>query len=234
MEIILSRNFSLFFMFLIVSMYACTSDQLGMPDLPENIENSCPPDEIIFATQIYPIIVSNCARSGCHDAISQKDGIILDSYENILKEVDPGQPGESELYENLAGVTDEPEDAMPPSPFDPLSSEERQLIYEWIKSGAKNIICESGECNLESVSFSATVYPILKRQCTGCHQSGFQEGSVRLDNYTEIQKQVNNGKLMGSIRHDPGFVAMPPGNVSMNDCSIQQIQAWINEGALND
>ena len=40
---------------------------------------------VCFQNQILPLFQSNCAKSGCHDAASQLDGYVFDSYANIVR-----------------------------------------------------------------------------------------------------------------------------------------------------
>jgi len=37
-------------------------------------------DSVCFKTQILPLITASCAQSGCHDAITSEEGLILNSY----------------------------------------------------------------------------------------------------------------------------------------------------------
>ncbi|MFB0945535.1 MAG: hypothetical protein ACI9V1_000967 [Spirosomataceae bacterium] len=41
--------------------------------------------DVCFDTQILPMIVSNCAQSGCHDSKSKRDGYDLTAYDKIIK-----------------------------------------------------------------------------------------------------------------------------------------------------
>src|SRR5690606_3269572 len=65
------------------------------------VDEPCLPDVVYFERDILPILRSNCAKSGCHDAISHQDGNVFDSYQNVMAsdEVDPFDPGGSDLYE---------------------------------------------------------------------------------------------------------------------------------------
>lgn len=90
---------------------------------------------VCYKTEIEPIIQSNCAMSGCHDAATAEEDVVLDSYENILKIVNPGKPNSSKLYEVLISGG---EKAMPPSPKTQLNSEVIASIRLWILQGAKN------------------------------------------------------------------------------------------------
>src|SRR6185369_2683308 len=47
-------------------------------------ESTCDPDTVYFANDILPLFISNCAKSGCHDAASHQEGIILDTYSHII------------------------------------------------------------------------------------------------------------------------------------------------------
>ena len=47
--------------------------------------SNCDSTKVYFQNQIAPIFNSSCALAGCHDAIKHEEGIILDSYENIIR-----------------------------------------------------------------------------------------------------------------------------------------------------
>lgn len=40
--------------------------------------------------------------------------------------------------------------------------------------------------------------------------------------------------LVGNIRHDAGFPAMPQGGAKLDDCKIALIKAWVDAGAPNN
>src|SRR5687767_1453725 len=65
--------------------------------------NPCQPGVIYFEKDVLPIFGSSCAVPGCHNAPNGQDGVVLDSYEHVMAsgEVDPGDPGSSDVYENL-------------------------------------------------------------------------------------------------------------------------------------
>ena len=99
---------------------ACTHDPV-IPDSPE----------VSFSEQIQPIIVSNCARSGCHDGDEE---FSLQTYEEIAGKVKSGDARKSEIYKAMTALWGE--SAMPPD--GPLSDQQINLIYAWIMQGAKN------------------------------------------------------------------------------------------------
>lgn len=91
-----------------------------------------------------------------------------------------------------------------------------------------------GGCNTTDVSYSNQVAPIIASNCLSCHSSALKLGGVALETHQEISVYVNNGLLLGAIRRDPGFAPMPQNQPKLPDCIIQQIEAWADEGALNN
>ena len=75
-------------------------------------------------------------------------------------------------------------------------------------------------------TYSASIDLILRSNCVSCHNSKLKSGDIGLETYAEVKALALNGKLSGSILHQPGFQPMPPGT-SIRDCEIQKIQHWI-------
>jgi hypothetical protein len=192
---------------------------------------TCSPDTVYFKQKILPLIVSNCAMSGCHDAISKKDGVILTDYTNIMREVRVSNPTSSELYKSLI---DTGEDRMPP--VGSLPADQINSVLTWIKQGAKNNSCDASATNCVTtvISFKSTVQPILKTNCVGCHSGTQPSGNIDLTTYTQVQKYAVNGKLYGSIAHQTGFIPMPTATSTLSTCEVSQIKSWITAGSLNN
>jgi hypothetical protein len=190
-------------------------------------------DSVCYLTEIQPIINSNCAKSGCHDAITHEEGYDLTSYFNVLELVKPGHPDKSKLMEVITGSG---EKAMPPPPAPPLNQEQINLISQWITEGAGlNIDCNIAvPCDTANITYSGKVFPIIESNCLGCHNSPGTGGGILLDNYAAVKSQVNNGKLWGAINWQAGYYPMPKNGIKLSDCDISSIGTWINEGALNN
>jgi hypothetical protein len=96
----------------------------------------CDPDSVYFQNTILPLVTSSCAYSGCHDAASRQDGIILNNYLNIIAygEIKAGDPNESKIYDVI--TESRPDKIMPPPPNSPLTPEQIALISKWISQGA--------------------------------------------------------------------------------------------------
>jgi hypothetical protein len=92
----------------------------------------------------------------------------------------------------------------------------------------------SSPCDSTSVTYSVTVVPILTTNCYVCHSGTAANGAgIKLDNYTSVKVQVDNGKLLGAIEQRAGFQPMPKGS-KLQSCDIAKIRTWIRAGALNN
>lgn len=192
---------------------------------------SCSADTVYFAGTILPLIRSSCAISGCHDAVSSREGLTLDNYNGIINLVRAGNANESKLYKVITSTNRE--DIMPPPPHTPLSSDAIASIQKWINQGAKNNQCMA-DCDTTAFTYSGTVAPLINTYCKGCHNPSSLGGSVDLSTYNGTKTVALNGKLMGSIKHSSGFVAMPQGGDKLPDCQIRQIEKWIEAGTANN
>jgi hypothetical protein len=192
--------------------------------------STCDPDTVYFRNTILPLIVSSCGTTGCHDQDSHRDGIILTDYASIINtgKIKPGDPDDSEFFESL---TDQEDDLMPPPPQSPLSQDQISLLEEWILQGANDNSCVEG-CDTTNITFDATVWPIMQTYCMGCHTSGNPAGGIIIEDFDDLITLVQDGSLLGTIGHAPGYSAMPP-NQPLDNCKIVQIRKWIEEGHPN-
>ncbi len=197
------------------------------------------PDSICFVQDVQPLILSSCGITGCHDEITAEKGYIFTSYAHIMANDDavvPFDPSNSEMYKVLNESGD---DRMPPAPMAEFTFEEKEIIRKWIAEGALNSNCPTTTCDtINAISYSETVWPAINRSCVGCHNSSQSSGGVDLSNYNQIFFYANtlrNGVpiLLGVIRKESGFVGMPPSG-SLDNCSIRQIELWIEQGSLNN
>lgn len=97
------------------------------------------PADSFYAKQIHPALQAKCIA--CHGAGTQKGGLRLDSYANVMQGGKNGPvivPGKPEASLLLARVTLAPGDPhfMPAEGRTPLTSDEVSWIRDWIKAGA--------------------------------------------------------------------------------------------------
>lgn len=197
----------------------------GVPQVPGCITNG----DICFESSVLPIFVSYCAKSGCHDSKTAREGYVLNNYANITRRgISPGTAGGSKLYRvlNASG-----EDRMPPDAT--LTAAQKDSIAVWINEGAQNTTNCNCFCDDTQYTYAAIIQPLLASNCIGCHKPGSLSGSVDLSTYDKVKIQVNNGKLIGSVTQAAGYVGMPQGG-KLSACQISQIQQWVNAGAPNN
>lgn len=95
-------------------------------------------EEVSFSQDIWPVIEEEAL-----DAHGGSGGVFLESYDDIMKYIVPGNPGESMLYMALTG---EGHKLMPPD--GPLLDETIQLFYDWIVLRVQKIIKSLGKVPL--------------------------------------------------------------------------------------
>jgi hypothetical protein len=222
----------IFFSFLIAGSLLLTSCKHDIPiDLDGTISQNCDPDTVYFGNTILPLLISNCAMSGCHDEGSHREGIVLTDYYSIINSdvLKPGRPNSSKLVEVL---TASGESMMPPNPYAALSTAQINSIRTWIDQGAKFNNCVG--CDTLNYTFNAYILPIIQTNCTGCHSGGAPSANLSITNYSETIALVNNGSLMHSLHATGGYTIMPKNTSGLQSCKITQIQKWINDGAQNN
>lgn len=89
-------------------------------------------------------------------------------------------------------------------------------------------------CNTDNMSYATDVAPIISVNCLVCHSTASNLGNVRLEGYTALKTYVDNGKLLGAIKHQSGFSAMPQNAPKLSSCNIAKIEQWVADGALDN
>lgn len=184
---------------------------------------------VYFNEDILPIFVSNCAQSGCHNAVNKKEGYDFTSYEGIMKGVVAGHPLRSEVYTVIRGSNP----SMPEQPYSKLSQANVELIKLWINMGAPNSV-NTSSCDSLNIKFTQNVKPIIDTWCLGCHNNTSSGGGINLSDYNGVKRAVSSGALLASIKHQAGYSKMPQGGVMISSCNIAVIENWIKKGYLNN
>ncbi len=197
----------------------------------------CNPDSIYFQQQILPFLITNCAKSGCHDAASAQDGVILNNYNNVINtgEVEAFDPDNSDLWEVI--TESDPDKVMPPPGENQLTQSQINMIEDWINQGAQNLICDDGlaGCDSLGVSYSIDVQPIIQNKCVGCHATGNSGNAfVNLSSYSGVAAVASTNQLVGAITHNQNYAPMPMNGPMLSGCEIGKIRSWVNEGMLNN
>ena len=209
---------------------SCKYESL-VPYQPPIETTMCSPDTVYFSQSIAPLLNSSCGTSGCHDANSHKDGVVMTDHFSIIQEVKIGNPSNSKLYKVL---NENGEDRMPPAPSAPFTTAQKELIYKWIQQGAKNNSCEDvANCISTNMSFKTNISPIIDTNCKGCHNANNPSGGIDLSTFDNVKKYADSGVLVGVITHAPNYIAMPVGS-KLSQCNIDKIKSWIADGTKNN
>lgn len=204
------------------------------------IYNSCsnnhlPPDSgVCFESKIKPIIVNNCAITGCHDAQSHKEGLDLSTYKGIKEIVNISSPSNSRLVKYMSRTDNE---RMPPAPASAISAENQALILQWIEEGAYNSTnCATSSCDTTAFTYTAVIKPIMETNClgSGCHNATDKKAGYDLSTYAGVKNCVDGGLFVSSIIQDGNASNMPKGGNKLGTCDITKIQKWVAAGAPNN
>ncbi len=90
-----------------------------------------------------------------------------------------------------------------------------------------------GTCDTTNVTFSKDIKPIMDANCINCHSGG----SIDLTNYNGVKAKVTDSTLYKSISYSYSGANSSknmPSAGKLDDCSINKVKAWIDQGAINN
>lgn len=226
----MQRN-SLFWAFLAIlslGLFSC-KHEIPAAQLPVKLQ-PCSADSVYFVNEIFPLLISSCTQSGCHEADPATAGSDpITNYAQILDLVEPGDAAHSTLYKRIVATNST---RMPQRPLRVLSTAQIQKIEKWINQGAKKNDCYS--CRDNYFTYAADIKPLIDNKCYGCHNDISANGGYDLSTYSNVKDIALSNKLSGSVSWLTGFKAMPKGAGKMPDCEITQIKKWVAAGAPNN
>ncbi|MCC6384788.1 MAG: hypothetical protein LC117_10915 [Bacteroidia bacterium] len=85
-------------------------------------------------------------------------------------------------------------------------------------------------CDATDFSYSSSISSIIQANCLACHSTSMAQGNVILTNYDNLKFYGQNGELLGSVRHDPGYSEMPKDGIKLKACDIKKIELWVTNG----
>ncbi len=180
-----------------------------------------PSDEIIaadtlcFSRDILPIYNSNCAMSGCHDAVSRRGNYNLTTYAGIMRGIKAGSPSASNAYK-IINVS------MPEAPWKRVPDSLKTRIATWITAGAKNDACTTSSCDTANVTYLKDIKPILQVNCVGCHQTNSAGGGFKMD--VDAVNDANKMTIYQSAAHI--ITPMPRNIAQLDECQIAKLRVW--------
>jgi mono/diheme cytochrome c family protein len=98
----------------------------------------------------------------------------------------------------------------------------------------EEILYPDTACDTTAVTYSGSVAAVLSSNCNVCHGGSTPSASIKLDVYSGVKLQVDNGRLIGVVTHNPNYSPMPKNGTKLSDCNIAKIRKWIAAGAPNN
>lgn len=89
-------------------------------------------------------------------------------------------------------------------------------------------------CDTMDITYSNTIASIMNSSCAvaGCHVNGNEPNAwFSLEGYDNAKGAADFGRLVGAVSHESGFSPMPKGSDKLDPCTIDQIAAWVADGA---
>ena len=117
---------------------------------------------------------------------------------------------------------------------DPLSNDCTEELDCAGECGGGALLSD-GDCT--NISYTATIQPIFNTNCTGCHDGS---GGLTLTSYSDLMGNdvVDPGdsaasKLIQKLKGTLG-TQMPQNQNPLNETTINFIETWIDEGAMDN
>lgn len=190
------------------------------PDPPGPDPTECDTLNVSFKASVLPIFQQNCLS--CHSAANPSFGIDLTNFDHLAMIIKSG---------SLVGALNHASGFYPmPKGSEKLSVCEIGTIEIW----ATDTSLVVAECDTNNVTYSGTVFPILKAKCLDCHSGPTPKGNLDFNNYDHVAFIAESGALTGSINHLAGYVQMPKDGNKLDDCSIAQIEIWVRDTTFTD
>ena len=108
------------------------------------------------------------------------------------------------------------------------------MIWSSCVSNAEEDLYPPDVCDTVNVTYSMVVEPIIAQNCYACHNAIEPSSGIPLEGYANLKTQVDDERLIGSLRHQPGYSAMPQEAPALSECTILKIEKWVAEGAQDN
>ena len=89
-------------------------------------------------------------------------------------------------------------------------------------------------CDLTSVSWTSDVKPLVDQFCVACHQGSSPAAGLLLEGYQDVKASVLQGEFSIRINKPSSDPLKMPPNALIDSCSIEKINIWIANGALEN
>jgi hypothetical protein len=97
------------------------------------------------------------------------------------------------------------------------------------KNNSVEALSNGSICDTSAVKYSTEIASMMTNHCTNCHGGASPEAGLRLENYNDLvlRGQASLQRMKSSSN------PMPPSG-KIDDCNINKLATWINQGSLNN
>lgn len=205
---------------------------------------------VSYDKDIRVIMESKCNR--CHgDTAKPKGGLDTRTLASILKGgkedgpgVTPGAPDKSSIWKSIESGD------MPPKGEPKLTDDQKKLILNWIKGGAKATATAAAPAPAPAapaggaaLAYEKHVLPILTAKCGKCHDSTNLKGGVDVTSLAALKKGGTSGfpgVVAGDLKKSEIWQQIDSGNMPQGDnpkltaAEMETIKNWIMMGAKDN
>jgi len=91
-------------------------------------------------------------------------------------------------------------------------------------------------CDTVAVSFGETIQPLIIGNCAtaNCHSGPNAVAGLKLETYAEISAAALTGSMLDRMDRSNGDPLIMPPTGRLGNCQIDQFDAWVRQGALNN
>ena len=97
------------------------------------------------------------------------------------------------------------------------------------KNNSVEALSNGSICDTTAVKYSTVIASMMTNHCSNCHGGANPEAGIRLESYSDL---FTNGQA-SLQRMKSNSNPMPPSG-KLDDCNINKLAAWINQGSLNN
>jgi mono/diheme cytochrome c family protein len=96
------------------------------------------------------------------------------------------------------------------------------------KNNSVEALSNGSICDTSAVKYSTTIKSMMNNHCTNCHGGASPEAGLRLESYSDL---VTYGQAsLNAMKNG----TMPKNTPKLDDCNINKLATWINQGSLNN
>jgi mono/diheme cytochrome c family protein len=99
------------------------------------------------------------------------------------------------------------------------------------KNNSVEALSNGSICDTTAVKYSTAISSMMTNHCTNCHGGSSPQAGLKLESYSDL---VTNGRASSSLQRMKNSSNPMPPSGKIDDCNINKLAAWINQGSQNN